>query len=191
MYEMISCRLWPNSMYVVIGAFVNLNVPLFGIRCTVIRSQLHTRRLFKYNDNGIRRCADVDCDCICGTVSRRLLTNSQYVAVGACVNLNAPLLGMRYRMQHETITIAHSPAIQTHYNANMHGSALMFIEYTERYIVLVSGEQKVGWCWCMFRCKCVSTRCTMHYDIIASARSPTLQRLLQCHMTWRADVDVD
>ena len=87
-------------------------------------------------------CADVDADY--GTVSFWLWTNSGYVDIGACLNLNVSLLGIRctmtpiqfnarvlckygtmrniivwYTMHHDTIAIAPSTAIHLHYNDTM------------------------------------------------------------------------
>ena len=185
-YEMVSCRFWPNRKYVEIGTHLNLNMPLHlhydailiaysspaiqihyngdGIygsarmliehmeRCHVgfgrtestlvsIRVWIwmchylvydapwhhHNCVLANYNDNDIRLCADVDWTY--ATVScPRCWPNSKYVIICACVNLNVQLL-----MQHQNIIIGHSPAMQTHYNCTVHGSALMLIEYMERY----------------------------------------------------------
>ena len=79
-------------MYVGIGACVNLNVSLLGIRCTVTPSQLRARLLFKCNGNDICFCAHNHFDWIHGTVSRWRWTNRMYVGIGAHVNLNVPLL---------------------------------------------------------------------------------------------------
>ena len=75
-----------------IGAYLNWNVSLFGVRCTTTPSRLHTRLLLNYNGNDTRLCADVDW--IYGTVSYWLLTNRKYVGTWACLNLNMSLLGI-------------------------------------------------------------------------------------------------
>ena len=47
-YGTISCRFWPHSKYVVIGACPYLNASLHDIRCTLAPSRLHTHLLIKY-----------------------------------------------------------------------------------------------------------------------------------------------
>ena len=96
-YGTVPCWLWTNSLYVGIGACLN-------IQRTMTPSQLHTHLLFNCNDNDIWLCADVDW--IYGTVSYWFWTNRTYVGIGACLNSNV------YTMHHDAIVIAHSPAIQ-------------------------------------------------------------------------------
>ena len=121
MYGTVSCWLWLHRKYVGIGSC--LNVSLLGIWCTMKPSQLRNFLLFNCNGDGVRLCADVDW--MYATVSCRLWLNRKYVVIGACVNLNVQLPGIRYTMQHESTIIALSPVIQTHYN----GTVLMLIEY--------------------------------------------------------------
>ena len=64
-----------DRTYVCIGACLNLNLWLLGIRCTMTPSRLHTRLLINYNGNDTRLCADVDVDWIYGTVSCWLWTD--------------------------------------------------------------------------------------------------------------------
>ena len=47
-----------------IGACLNLNVSLLGVRCTMAPSQLHIRLLFNYNGNGndMLLCTHADVD---------------------------------------------------------------------------------------------------------------------------------
>ena len=61
--------------------------------------QLHAHLLFKYI-----------IDWIYGTVSCWFWTNSMYVGIGACLNLNVQLPGIRCTIAN-TIAIAHSPAL--------------------------------------------------------------------------------
>ena len=71
---MVSCWFWTNRMYVGIGACLNLNLSLPGVRCAMIRSQLHTQLLFKRTTRRWHMAhdsthADFDVDWIYGTVS--------------------------------------------------------------------------------------------------------------------------
>ena len=64
-YGTVSRWLWMDSGYVSIGAYLDLNVSLLGVRCTMTPSQLNTRLLFKYITKTMaytRLCADVDVD---------------------------------------------------------------------------------------------------------------------------------
>ena len=54
---MVSCWISANRKYVGIGACLNMNVPLHGIVYNAVYiapSELHTRLLLNYNNNGIR-----------------------------------------------------------------------------------------------------------------------------------------
>ena len=191
-YEMVSCRFWPNRKYVEIDAYLNLNMSLHLHYDAILIAYSSPAIQIHYNGDGIygstlmlieymERChAGFDrtestlilvfvwichylvpsyhhnCVLACysttmtmtygfalmligrtyATVScPRCWPNSKYVIIGACVNLNVRLPGIRYIIQHQSIIIVHSPAMQTHYNGNTHGSALMLIEYMERYRV--------------------------------------------------------
>ena len=79
-----------------------------------------------------------------------------------------------YTTHYDTITIAHSPAMQTHYNGNdirLCADAWLNIW---NGIVLVLNEQKVRWYWCIFEFECAITWCKMRYDTITIAHSPTI-----------------
>ena len=167
---------------------------VYGIRCNMKTSQLHTRLLFKHTamtictalrwcwldiwdgiamvsgEQKVRWHADVDFAWIHGTVLCWLWVSSGYVGIGTCSNLNMSSLGVRYTMQHENITIAHSPAIQTHCNDDMHGSALMLIGYMGRY------RDGFGWTESTLAClnfnvsllgiRCVATPSRLHAHLV-------------------------
>ena len=52
----IPCCFWTYREYV--GAYLNWNVSLFGVRCTMTPSRSHTRLLLNYNGNHTRLCTD-------------------------------------------------------------------------------------------------------------------------------------
>ena len=107
--------------------------------------------LFKYNgNNGNDTRLDVDVWSIYGLTSCWLLTNRQYVIIGAYMNLNASLLGF---MHDDTIATAYSPAIQIPYN----GDDIWHFGDVEYGIVLALNEQHV--CWYRFMCEfaCIIT----------------------------------
>ena len=174
---------WTARMLVSVHVWICVHHYL--VSCTMTPSRLHTHLVFKYNGNYIRLCTNIDSDtiwhhrdcvlaCYANTLQWRwhiwhctdvgwiyetvlcwLGLNRQYVVIGACVNLNVPLLDIRYTMRHESIIIALAPAIQTHYNGNAHGSALMLIEHTERYRVGFGWTESTLVLWCMLGFKCV------------------------------------
>ena len=91
-------------------------------------------------------------------------------------------------MHHDTITttIAHSAAIQTHYNGDdtwnttLRTLILMLIEYIIwNGVVLALDEQDVY----LSEFECVFTWCMMHYDTIAIAHLAAIQTHLMAHGT--------
>ena len=105
-YGTISCWLSTNRKYVGIGACLDLNASLLGIGVPT----MHGNNIWFY--------ADVDVDWIYGTVSYWLWTNREYVGIGACLNLNVSLLGIRCTMNNTT-AITHSPVIQLQWQWQM------------------------------------------------------------------------
>ena len=137
---------------------------------------------FNYNGNDVWLFANVDW--IYRTVMCLRWLNRQYVFIGSCL--------FEYTIAWYTMHfgIANSPATQIYY---------ICIDDT-RLCADVAGIS----CWLRPRRKYVDIsvcvilnvsplgkRHTVHYNTITVAYSPNVQLLLQCHMTRRADVDVD
>ena len=81
----------------------------------------------------IRLRADVDFDWIHGTTSRWLWTNRAWVLIGACLNFNVPLFGIPCYMTPSPLLTCLLLKYTT--MTMFYGSALMLIEYVERYCV--------------------------------------------------------
>ena len=169
----VSCWLWTNRTYVGIGACLNLNVALLGTRCNMKASQMYTHILFKHTAMTI--CTAIR-NCIV------LPLNEQGVRCkGSCVNLIVPLLGLRCtmtlsqlltRLRLKYITLV----LMTY------GSALLLPDYMERYHVGFGRAACTSISTCL-NVPSTGMRHAMHYDTITIAYSPTIQLLLQCHMT--------
>ena len=109
-YATVSCWLWTNREYVGITVWLNLNVSLLGIRCTMTPAHLHTRLLCNYNDitygsalmliEYMERCHDC-----------WIWTNRKYVGIVVCLILNVSVIAS-YTLHHGASAFAHLTAIQ-------------------------------------------------------------------------------
>ena len=154
---------WTNRKYVVIGACLNLNVSLLGVRCTLTHSQLHNRLLLKYT--AMVMMAYGAALILLEYMERRYVdferTESTLVLVHV---LNVLLVSIRYTMRNDCIKIARPPSIQLPLQYHMTRRWCWYWTWLNVWngIMLALGEQEVRWYWCMFEFKSLfCMRCTI------------------------------
>ena len=156
MYGTVSCWLWSNSQYVVIGVGFNLNELLFVVRYTMTPSQFRNHILLNYNHNYTRLVADFDVDWMYGTKLCWLCTNSKYVGIGAC--LISVSLGSSYFVKEILRCTMTQWQINTrilfNYNCNdtwfcTDVDEIYYGRSSQFHIVLTVNEECSRWYWCM------------------------------------------
>ena len=164
--------LWTNRMYVDIGACLNLNVTLLDIRCTMIRSQLHTHVLSKYTIMAMAY----------GSVLMLIEYMERYRVGFGRTGSTLVLVHVGIWMCHYLVYDA--PWHHRNYTLACY-STIMAITYDTALwwcwsdisngIILTLDEQTVRWYWCMFEFECAIAWYTMHHDTIAIAHPPAIQ----------------
>ena len=158
------------------STLVLVAVTLLGLRCTMTPSRLHTHLLCNHNGNDTWSCRWL-IDWIYATVSCWRWTNSQYVGIRACLNLNVSLLGIRCTMtpsQLHTRLLFNYNDIRTCADVN----------WIWNGIVLALDEQEVRWYWCIFEFECLIALYTVHHNIIAIAYSRAIQLQWYTVLCW-------
>ena len=179
-YGTVSCWISMNRKYVEIGACLNLNVSLFDIPCNICNAIAipHSPAIEQevsllgydglYNTIAITYSPAIQLQWQWYTIYVSALTlmlikytelsistNTKYVGIGACLNLNVSLLGIRCAICN-TIAIAHSPAIELHWQ--LHTALRWWWWWLNIWngTVLDKHEQKVRW-YCIGVCLNLNT----------------------------------
>ena len=159
-YITVSCWLWMNREYVGIGAYL---LSLLRVSCTMTRSQLHNRLLFKYTTmamaHGTKICADWFWYWLNIWNGAVLALDEQSVRWYRCMFESECAIPW-CTMHHDMIAIGPSSAIQMHYNGydgTWHTTLRWFRCWLNIWngVVLALDEQRVRWYRCMFEFECL------------------------------------